>query len=161
MKVVAIVDTDHNLHIYPNTPETIEKTRSNLDKIYVYLVNKDTNVFAGFKVKYANKKFSLFRVWKVNVPADQTIKSITQKRNDEVVNSVGRVLGDHTVLYKYLNPNLVGFVAVSGSGLKGSVFVYIVDAVTGELLILPLYLSILLSPHIYQSPYHPTKNILA
>lgn len=53
------------------------------------------------------------------------------KRSDEVINSVGRVLGDHTVLYKYLNPNLVAFMTMQGDGVKRSIFVYIVDAVTG------------------------------
>ena len=104
----------------------------NIDKIYVYLVDKTDNIFTGYKVKFSGKKFSLYTVWKVNVPEDQTITKVTQKRNDEVVNSIGRVLGDHTVLYKYLNPNIVAFVTVSGAGLKGSVFVYIVDAVTGQ-----------------------------
>ena len=60
------------------------------------------------------------------------IKKLKTKRNDEVVHSVGRVLGDHTVLYKYLNPNLLGFMTVHGSGIKGAVFVYILDAVTGQ-----------------------------
>ena len=132
LKAIAIIDTDHVVHIYPNTPETIEKAQMNIDKIYVYLVDKTDNIFTGYKVKFSGKKFSLYTVWKVNVPEDQTITKVTQKRNDEVVNSIGRVLGDHTVLYKYLNPNIVAFVTVSGAGLKGSVFVYIVDAVTGQ-----------------------------
>ena len=75
---------------------------------------------------------TLYPVWSVNIPTDQKIIKVSGKRKDEVVNSVGRVLGDHTVLYKYLNPNLVSVMSVHGEGVKGSLFIYIIDAVTGE-----------------------------
>lgn len=99
--------------------------------MYVYLVNTSKNSFVGYKIRYTKGTFSLYEVWRVNIPTEQRIEKLTSKRNDEVVHSVGRVLGDHTVLYKYLNPNLLGFMTVQGSGAKGAVFVYIVDAVTG------------------------------
>ena len=59
--------------------------------------------------------------------------TIAYKRLDEHVHSVGRVLGDRSVLYKYLNPNLIAFAAVSEVAQKPSTFIYIVDGVTGML----------------------------
>jgi len=59
---------------------------------------------------------------------------ITTKRTDEVVNSVGRVLGDLTVLFKYLNPNVLVLITQQGSQMKGSIFIYMVDAVTGHVI---------------------------
>ena len=60
---------------------------------------------------------------------------LARKRLDEHVHSVGRVLGDRSVLYKYLNPNLIAFASVSEDTLKPSTFIYIIDGVTGELLL--------------------------
>ena len=80
----------------------------------------------------APSRHELYEVWSINIPSSQTILKITTKRSDEIVNSVGSVLGDHTVLYKYLNPNLLGVMTMQGSGAKGNMYVYIVDAVTGN-----------------------------
>ena len=60
---------------------------------------------------------------------------LARKRLDEHVHSVGRVLGDRSVLYKYLNPNLIAFASVSEDTLKPSTFIYIIDGVTGKLLV--------------------------
>lgn len=129
-----MVDTDHQFHIFPDTTTTRKKVQQHLNSIYVYLVNKETNAFKGYKVRYSktSQKFQLYEVWSVNIPADQKIVKLTTKRPDEVVNSMGSILGDHTVLYKYLNPNLLGIMTMQGKGVKGNMFVYIVDAVTGE-----------------------------
>ena len=53
-------------------------------------------------------------------------------RTDEHVHSVGRVLGDRSVLYKYLNPNLIAVSTITKDAPKPSVSIYIMDAVTGK-----------------------------
>ena len=129
-----MVDTQLNFHIFPDTPNTRLKLSQKVNTLYIYLVNTTDNLIKGYQIRMENDKtMVLFPVWSVKIPSDQRIVQMSSKRNDEVVNSVGRVLGDHTVLYKYLNPNLVGLMTVQGEGVKGSLLVYIIDTVTGML----------------------------
>ncbi|OON19957.1 hypothetical protein X801_04166 [Opisthorchis viverrini] len=53
----------------------------------------------------------------------------------EHIHSVGRVLGDRSVLYKYLNPNLIAVVTAGGSvaSQTNSVAVYLIDVVVGRI----------------------------
>ncbi|VDP85667.1 unnamed protein product [Echinostoma caproni] len=54
----------------------------------------------------------------------------------EHIHSVGRVLGDRSVLYKYLNPNLIAVVTAGGdvSAQTNSIAVYLIDVVAGRIL---------------------------
>lgn len=52
-------------------------------------------------------------IWNVRLGghnSEQHIIGVAQKNPIEHVHSQGRVLGDRSVLYKYINPNLVAFV---------------------------------------------------
>ncbi|XP_066921649.1 ER membrane protein complex subunit 1-like [Clytia hemisphaerica] len=133
LRVVGIVDTQLRFHLYPDTADTRAKLQQKLHSIYIHLSKAKDNSFKGYKIRMEGKEMTLYPVWSVNIPSDQNIIKVSGKRKDEVVNSVGRVLGDHTVLYKYLNPNLVSVMSVQGEGVKGSLFVYIIDAVTGHI----------------------------
>jgi outer membrane protein assembly factor BamB len=63
-------------------------------------------------------------------PGFKIASAISRAAHDPVA-SIGRVLGDRSVLYKYLNPNIALLLATSGSG---SMTIYLVDAVTGSVL---------------------------
>ncbi|XP_012563007.1 ER membrane protein complex subunit 1 [Hydra vulgaris] len=130
-KVVGVVTSEKQLKIYPQNSYTINKLKSHMDSIYIYLANQTTNTFIGYKIKETHSNFELNEVWSIFIPENQKLIVQKKKRNDEVVNSVGRVLGDHSVLYKYLNPNLIAFMTQQGSGVKGTSYVYLVDGVTG------------------------------
>lgn len=64
----------------------------------------------------------------------QVITHVIAKRSEERVHSQGIVLGDRSVMYKYLNPNLVVVIA-EGEDTTGKGFfnVYLVDMVSGQL----------------------------
>lgn len=164
LQVVGIVDTRLNFHIYPNTADTRKKLMERFNSIYFYVANSTSNTFKGYKIKPESNKLSLYEVWSINIPAGQAILKITEKRSDEVVNSVGRVLGDHTVLYKYLNPNLLGVVTRQGEGVRGSLYVYIIDAVTGHIIYQARHkgadepIELILSEHWFVYLYQNTKG---
>lgn len=48
------------------------------------------------------------------------------------VASVGRVLGDRSTLYKYINPHLIAVATVASS--RSAMTIYAIDAVTGSLI---------------------------
>lgn len=51
------------------------------------------------------------KVWSLKLP--DKLVAVVGKRREEKVHSQGRVLGDRSVLYKYVNPNLVVAATVS------------------------------------------------
>ncbi|GME28890.1 Quinonprotein alcohol dehydrogenase-like protein [Neofusicoccum parvum] len=70
--------------------------------------------------------------WRFAPTAGERIISVTPRPADDPVASIGKVLGDRRVLYKYLNPNLVLVSAVADS--TGVLSVYLLDGVSGALL---------------------------
>lgn len=62
-------------------------------------------------------------------PAGKIAKTVSKSLNTESV-SIGTILGDRTVLYKYLYPNVVAVASVDGSTLQ----ITVLDTVTGNTL---------------------------
>ncbi|EXJ81182.1 hypothetical protein A1O3_07472 [Capronia epimyces CBS 606.96] len=73
---------------------------------------------------------SVEKTW-VLEPRDGTkiINAVARAEHDPVA-SIGKVLGDRSVLYKYLSPNVALLIAESHSDLT----IYLIDAVTGAVL---------------------------
>ncbi|OJJ48401.1 hypothetical protein ASPZODRAFT_61779 [Penicilliopsis zonata CBS 506.65] len=71
-----------------------------------------------------------YPVWEFAPPEGQRIVRATARPAHDPVASIGKVLGDRSVLYKYLNPNLALVTAVSGSTAS----FYLLDAISGQLL---------------------------
>jgi hypothetical protein len=71
-------------------------------------------------------------IWTFEPPSDERVVGYTTRPLRDPVASIGKVLGDRRVLYKYLNPNLVLITAVSDSTRTASV--YLLDSASGQLL---------------------------
>ncbi|GAB1206018.1 hypothetical protein APSETT445_004699 [Aspergillus pseudonomiae] len=71
-----------------------------------------------------------FPVWEFLPPQGERVIHATSRPAHDPVASIGKVLGDRSVLYKYLNPNLVLVTAV---GDKSATF-YLLDAISGKVL---------------------------
>ncbi|KAH7063147.1 hypothetical protein B0J12DRAFT_159393 [Macrophomina phaseolina] len=69
--------------------------------------------------------------WTFAPATGERILSVTPRPANDPVASIGKVLGDRRVLYKYLNPNLVFVTAVAEPGILS---VYLLDSVSGALL---------------------------
>ncbi|KAG8002797.1 ER membrane protein complex subunit 1 [Nibea albiflora] len=83
------------------------------------------------------KDLSTELIWEVVIPTEvQKIVSIKGKRPNEHVHSQGRVMGDRSVLYKYLNPNLLAVVTESTDLHQERSFIGIllIDGVTGRII---------------------------
>ncbi|KAK9455215.1 hypothetical protein V1511DRAFT_499795 [Dipodascopsis uninucleata] len=71
--------------------------------------------------------------WTFSLPtADFTLDTLARRDPEDVTVSVGRVLGDRSVLYKYLNPHLLAVTAVDHS--SQSLGVFLLDDVSGRVL---------------------------
>jgi hypothetical protein len=74
-----------------------------------------------------------------------TLQYYTYWTNTEKVHSQGRVLGDRSVLYKYINSNLVAI--LSSNKVDLSLHVNLIDIVSGQLIFTGKYSRA-------QAPYH-------
>ncbi|KAK0656652.1 hypothetical protein B0T16DRAFT_399852 [Cercophora newfieldiana] len=70
--------------------------------------------------------------WVFTLPKDMRVVSVATRPAHEPIASIGRVLGDRTVKYKYLNPNTLVLAAVDDKAQTLSV--YLLDTVTGQVL---------------------------
>lgn len=73
---------------------------------------------------------SVDRTWTLQPKAGTKFVSAVSRSSDDQIASIGRVLGDRSVLYKYISPNLALLTATSETSLA----VYLIDAVTGAIL---------------------------
>ncbi|KAJ1647184.1 hypothetical protein LPJ64_001444 [Coemansia asiatica] len=71
--------------------------------------------------------------WVFDLPAGETLISATDYQHGAQSTALlGRVLGDRSVLYKYLNPHLVTLATRIGD--SGGIAIYLIDRVSGALL---------------------------
>lgn len=65
---------------------------------------------------------------------DETIQAIGTKLPHDRIHTHGKVLGDRSVLYKYLNPSLIGVITTGEDSQRiAFVNVYLIDTVTGSI----------------------------
>ncbi|XP_029634121.1 ER membrane protein complex subunit 1 [Octopus sinensis] len=138
LKGVLILDSNFVVHTYPASYQmTLRKC---LPAVFFYSVSVEEGQMQGYRLISNRDKIMAEKTWTVNMQNKiQTITNVVTKRNSEVVHSLGRVLGDRSVLYKYLNPNLVVVTAEgedtpSPSQKFPSNFlnIYLIDLITGN-----------------------------
>ena len=105
--------------------------------------------FAAVNI-YHQLSYQAIPYWKVSFPNNETIAAVAGRDSEGFlifsirllilklpfeasVSSLGRVLGNRKVLYKYLNPNLLAVATTQSSLSKTSLFIYLVDTVTGSI----------------------------
>ncbi|KAJ2745874.1 hypothetical protein GGI20_001820 [Coemansia sp. BCRC 34301] len=75
--------------------------------------------------------FSTARTWAFDLPEGETLLAASEYHGAQSTALLGRVLGDRSVLYKYINPHLA---ALASRRDAGGIGIYFVDRVTGRLL---------------------------
>ncbi|KAJ4298741.1 hypothetical protein N0V88_003773 [Collariella sp. IMI 366227] len=70
--------------------------------------------------------------WSFTPPQGQRIINIASRPSHDSVASIGRVLGDRRVKYKYLNPNTLILAAIEDS--TRTLTVYLLDTISGQIL---------------------------
>lgn len=93
-----------------------------------FIVKHDSKKIQGLKIQ--GKK--VYTTWKFETNSDEEIVAFSSKDKDEKTSNIGYVLGDRSVLYKYLYPNLASF-AVLNKPSK-TLYIHIIDTITGEII---------------------------
>ncbi|KAM8830713.1 ER membrane protein complex subunit 1 [Synchiropus picturatus] len=133
-KVLLLVDDQYKVSAFPSTKNVLQQLQEMASSIYFYLVDSSLGRLSGYRLR---TDLSTELIWEVVVPTEvQKIVSVKGKRPNEHVHSQGRVMGDRSVLYKYLNPNLLAVVTESTDSHQERSFVGImlIDGVTGRII---------------------------
>uniref|UniRef100_A0A1A7XV91 ER membrane protein complex subunit 1 n=1 Tax=Iconisemion striatum TaxID=60296 RepID=A0A1A7XV91_9TELE len=133
-KVLLLVDDQYKVSAFPSTKNVLQQLQEAASSIFFYLVDSSQGRLSGYRLR---TDLSTEQVWEVVIPTEtQKIVSIKGKRSSEHVHSQGRVMGDRSVLYKYLNPNLLAVVTESTDLHQERSFIGIllIDGVTGRII---------------------------
>lgn len=93
-----------------------------------YYIKNTKHSISGFKVKHTKT----YPTWKFDVNQDEEIIGFVEKDPKEVIANIGIILGDRSVLYKYLYPNLCAFGVINKK--TNALYIHIMDTITGSLL---------------------------
>ncbi|KAJ2400235.1 hypothetical protein GGI23_002159, partial [Coemansia sp. RSA 2559] len=143
-KLVGIVSSDAEplFRIWPSTPTAAEALFAVSDSVFFDLGGKkgskqlrgygierpsDSDISSWGKHSSAATK----RQWTFDLPEGETLIKQTDYSGAQSTALLGRVLGDRSVLYKYINPHLI---TVATQHSQGGIGVYFIDRVSGRLL---------------------------
>ncbi|KAJ1562334.1 hypothetical protein HK096_011246 [Nowakowskiella sp. JEL0078] len=153
-KVLALTSVDQKVWLYPSTPQIHESFQKISSSMYLYIADdiggksvvgfvidkqiEDILVNPGLVSKIffkPNKKhYTTKQTWSFHLAESEEIAAITSKTREDITPSIGRVLGNRQVLYKYLNPHLLAISAVASTATSSHLSFYLLDTVTGALL---------------------------
>ncbi|KAG0668308.1 hypothetical protein C6P45_004816 [Maudiozyma exigua] len=128
-KISQIIDDVFFLSLSDKSKKIVSVNESVSSKANGYFVtDHDEKSINGYMVSSDNE---LVSTWSVDLNDEEKIVAFSARTEDPVVN-VGNVLGNRTVLYKYLYPNLVSYAVVNE--IDNTLYINLIDTITGELM---------------------------
>jgi len=130
LKSLVLVSDKREVRLFPiSTPRQVLSR----DDIYLYDVNKEDGVVNGYKL---NGDAEAEHTWNIRVPKSHKIIACEGKYQMEKIDSLGRPLANRSVIYKYLNPNVVTMISesIDDNTEKSSLLTHVFDAVTGRII---------------------------
>lgn len=132
LKSLLILSEDDKVYLYPSTSK--ELFRSKIKNTFLYTTDRIKTNLYGFALLEENGEFKAIPTWEFNYRHSKLV-ALSMKPANEKVHSQGRVLADRSVLYKYVNPNLIAVATLTNDTLHKHVLsVYLIDGVTGLIL---------------------------
>nr|CDI55417.1 duf1620-domain-containing protein [Melanopsichium pennsylvanicum 4] len=129
---LGLVDGNNKLHLYPDTLAVAERFAPLSDR-YFFSVQQGETKFVGYTLeKGISSIHSSRQVWSWSVPKGETVVETVSAPSKHVIASYGRVLGDRSTLYKYLNPHAQ--LIVTKTPDDNTAHLYLLDTVTGGIL---------------------------
>lgn len=130
IKGILLLDKDNNVHVVPPTAKAMA------DGMYIFTADKPSAELNGYLVKLVGDTFKTQPIWNARLgghSGEHKIIAIASKNPIERVHSQGRVLNDRSVMYKYINPNLVAVVTQAIDSIHKYIMnVHLIDVVSGQ-----------------------------
>ncbi|OAQ89760.1 hypothetical protein VFPFJ_06174 [Purpureocillium lilacinum] len=135
---VAVVDTESDKLLLPIGPDGLPAgdLPPGWDAGRTVVV-RSGDVLKGVKYGSEGGKVTKQDIWQLQVFVGQKIVEVASLPSHNPIASIGRVLGDRRVMYKYLNPN--SLVVAVADEKANSLSVQLLDAVSGQVLASQLY----------------------
>ncbi|XP_070812063.1 ER membrane protein complex subunit 1 [Pituophis catenifer annectens] len=133
-KVLLLIDDEYKVTVFPATKNVLRQLEEMAPSVTFYLADEKRGKLMGRRLR---RDLATEETWDVTIPPDlQRIVTVKGKRANEHVHSQGRVMGDRSVLYKSLNPNLLAVVTESTDTHPERSFIgiYLIDGVTGRII---------------------------
>ena len=134
IKTLLMVDDTLLPHVFPKAEFALDTVVKSAQELFFYTADTKSCSMTGYSLTGSSRDQLLVSpVWKLQLcAAGEEIGSIVARHPEEKVHSQGRVLADRSVLYKYLNPNLV-VVTTEGTHphYRGVLNIYLIDVVSG------------------------------
>lgn len=131
LRGLLILDENNEAHVLP---ESAAKLASNF---YMFNADRETAIIQGYLIEYRGGRLHTIPTWDVNLAGvgnGQKIVAIEGKNSIEHVHSQGRVLADRSVLYKYINPNLIAIATHGPDNIHKYILnVHLLDVVSGSI----------------------------
>ena len=138
---VSVLIPHFKAYLYPSTPATqasFAKIAASLS-FPLRIHSEDTE--SGGRVRILGHQVSIdessaglppvaYPTWSLSLPEDEDIQALLPAARGPVA-SIGKVLGNRTTLYKYLNPRL--FTVLTASPSRSMCGIYVVDSMKGTL----------------------------
>ncbi|KAF8963227.1 hypothetical protein BDZ97DRAFT_1038548 [Flammula alnicola] len=132
-KLLVMFDEFLQVYLYPDTPKTRAAFTSVADTLSFPL---RTNVEGRHRVMGHQIALSdtvhrpiAHPTWSLTLPPGEDVQTLVPQATRGPVASVGKVLGNRTTLYKYLNPRL--FTVLTASPTRSMCGIYVVDSTKG------------------------------
>ncbi|KAJ7066771.1 DUF1620-domain-containing protein [Mycena belliarum] len=134
-EVVILIDEFFQINAYPDTEDNAALVARLAPKLYLPFMEVFSEgprvVGHGLKLDpNLSDKYVAFRTWGLNLSPGEAVQAIVKPRMEPVA-SLGKVLGNRTTLYKYLNPRT--FVVLT-QGAEVQCGVYVLDGAKGSVL---------------------------
>ncbi|KAI0758760.1 hypothetical protein C8Q74DRAFT_1299849 [Fomes fomentarius] len=140
-RIVVALDEFLQVHLYPNNDPARHAFEKALPSIRIPLKSgppgqrRLTGHQIPSQVEFTGKHIA-YPTWSLPFPPGEDIRSVFVRPTDPVA-SLGKVLGNRTTLYKYLNPNLVAVVtgppSTAPASDKATCAVYLIDGAKGTI----------------------------
>ena len=136
--LVLLVDTSLKATVYPRGDAAAAALAERLNSVFFYVLRKEAATLTGYGLAKSGGAAVGVERWSMQLPRgpggrplDVTLASWPA---EAAIDKPVRQLGDRTVLYKYLNPNLigVGIVAPADGNTDGHVQALLIDAASGR-----------------------------
>ena len=127
---VLLVDSQLTAHVVPDLKDTDKLMARVHSRLHVYLAS-DAGVTGHSIAPSAHGSYSAVPSWYFAVPSGSKLLHLASHTQDEV-RSPGRVAGDRSVLFKFLNAALI--TVFSHDPETSTLHVFAIDAITGRTL---------------------------
>jgi len=137
VRIIALIKSETEVEFYPNTSDVMKSIAEMKAPIYFNLNDKiGGNTLKGYKLYINdNKKPQIDFLYRKTFPENETIVAYGFKEPYDRVASLGKVLGNRNVLYKYLNPNVLAVATIKPDEKYTSVLsLYFIDTVKGSVI---------------------------